>query len=137
MKITVAQMRSLPSFFRKITDPRRQQGLRHRLPTVLGIAAGAILCGIRSYESIFEWAESLSQKNREHFGCRYEKGRHEVPSLSIIRNVLVRVDPLELNAAFRRWNAVQFSSVQFSSVQHGIYALGIIINNNYNIYMAP
>jgi len=104
MKITVAQMRSLPSFFKAITDPRRQQGLRHRLPTVLGIAAGAILCGIRSYEAIFEWAESLTQKNREHFGCRYEKGRHEVPSLSIIRNVLVRVDPLELNAALHHWN---------------------------------
>lgn len=104
MKITAAQMRSLPSFFKEITDPRRPQGLRHRLPTVLGISAGAILCGMRSYESIFDWAEGLTQKAREHFGCRYQKGHHEVPSLSIIRDVLVRVDPLELNAALRRWN---------------------------------
>jgi len=59
---------------------------------------------MRSYESIFDWAESLTQKARERFGCRYEKGYHEVPSLSIIRNVLVRVNPLELDAAFRRWN---------------------------------
>ncbi len=104
MKITAAQMRSLPSFFKEITDPRRTQGLRHRLPTVMGIAAGAILCGMRSYESMFDWAESLTQKSREHFGCRYEKGHHQVPSLSIIRDVLVRVDPLELDAALRRWN---------------------------------
>lgn len=104
MKITTAQIRSLPDFFKGITDPRRQQGLRHRLPTVLGIAAGAVLCGMRSYESISEWAEGLSQKSREHFRCRYQKGRHEVPSLSIIRDVLVRVDPIELDAAFRRWN---------------------------------
>ncbi len=104
MKISVAHMRSLPSFFKEITDPRRPQGLRHRLPTVLGIAAGAVLCGMKSYESIFDWAESLSQKAREHFGCRCQKRQYEVPSLSIIRDVLVRVDPLELNAALRRWN---------------------------------
>ena len=104
MKITAAQMRSLPDFFREIEDPRRAQGLRHRLPSVLGIAAGAVLCGMRSYESISDWAEGLTQKAREHFYCRHTKGRYEVPSLSIIRDVLVRVDPGELDAAFRRWN---------------------------------
>ncbi len=104
MKITAAQMRSLPDFFREIEDPRRAQGLRHRLSTVLGISAGAVLCGMRSYESISDWAESLTQKSREHFYCRYTKGRYEVPSLSIIRDVLVRVNPEELDAAFRRWN---------------------------------
>lgn len=106
MKITAAQMCSLPDFFRTIEDPRRTQGLRHRLPSVLGIAAGAVLCGMRSYESISDWADSLTQKAREHFGCRYHKGRFEVPSLSIFRNVLVRVAPAELNAAFQCWNDV-------------------------------
>jgi len=104
MKITAAQMRSLPDFFRMIEDPRRTQGLRHRLPSVLGIATGAVLCGMRSYESISDWADSLTQKAREHFGCRYHKGRYEVPSLSIFRDVLVRVDPTELNASFKCWN---------------------------------
>ena len=104
MKITKQQIRSLPSFFKNINDPRRAQGRRHRLSTVLGIAAGAVLCGMRSYEAIFDWADSLSQKSREHFRCRYEKGRHTVPSLSIIRDVLTRVDPSELEAAFIAWN---------------------------------
>ena len=36
------QMRSLPEFFKEIPDPRRAQGRRHRLSTVLAIAAGAI-----------------------------------------------------------------------------------------------
>ena len=43
--LTAAQMQSLPSFFSPIPDPRRPQGRRHRLSTVLGIAAGAVLCG--------------------------------------------------------------------------------------------
>jgi len=104
MKITTEQMRSLPSFFKDITDPRRTQGRRHRLSTVLGIAAAAVLCGMRTYESIHEWADSLTPTTRAHFRCRYDKGQYLVPSLSIFRNLLVRVDPLELEAAFRRWN---------------------------------
>lgn len=104
MRISTTQMRSLPDFFDRVTDPRRAQGRRHRLSTVLGIAAGAVLCGMRSYESIAEWADSLSQKNREHFRCRYAKGRFLVPSLTILRDLLVRVDPAELNKAFQHWN---------------------------------
>ncbi len=106
MKISTNQMRSLPDFFKDINDPRRTQGKRHRLSTILGIAAGAVLCGMRSYESIAEWADDLSQNARQQFRCRYVKGRYIVPSLSIFRNLLVRVDPTELEEAFRRWNAV-------------------------------
>ena len=104
MKITAGQMRSLPDFFKSVTDPRRAQGRRHRISTVLGIAAGAVLCGMRSYESISDWAESLTQNARGHFNCSYQSGRYSVPSLSILRNVLVRVDPAELGAAFQCWN---------------------------------
>lgn len=75
MKITRQHMRSLPSFFKAINDPRRPQERRYRLSTVLGIAAGAVLCGMKSYEAIYDWADSLSQKSREHFRCRAEKGR--------------------------------------------------------------
>ena len=32
------------------------------------------------------------------------KGKYVVPSLSILRDLLVRVEPTELEAAFRRWN---------------------------------
>ena len=45
MRLTAEQMRSLPYFFSQLPDPRRTQGRRHRLSTVLGIAAGAVLCG--------------------------------------------------------------------------------------------
>jgi len=102
--LTAAQMQSLPSFFREIPDPRRAQGRRHRLSTVLALAAGAVLCGMRGYRAIWDWAQSLGQKSRERFGCRREKGRYVVPSESIIRNVLIRVVPAHLDRALRRWN---------------------------------
>jgi hypothetical protein len=104
MKLNAEQMRSLPDFFKAIADPRREQGRRHRLATVLAIAAGAVLCGMRGYQAIFDWAESLGQKARERFGCRRHKGRYIVPSLFIIRDVLIRVDPVQLDRAINQWN---------------------------------
>jgi len=102
--LSAAQMQSLPCFFREIPDPRRAAGRRHGLSTVLGIAAGAVLCGMRGYKAISDWAQSLGQKARERFGCRREKGRYGVPSESIIRNVLIRVEPAHLDRALRGWN---------------------------------
>src|SRR5437588_12948903 len=97
MRLTAEQMRSLPSFFSQISDPRRAQGRRHRLSMVLGIAAGAVLCGMRGYQAISDWAQSLGQKSRERFGCRREEGRYVVPSEYVLRNVLIRVTPAHLD----------------------------------------
>jgi hypothetical protein len=97
-------MRSLPFFFRDIPDPRRAQGRRHSLSTVLAIATAATLCGMRGYLAISDWAQSLGQKAPERFDCRRENGRTLVLSLSIIRDVLIRVDPSHLDRALQRWN---------------------------------
>jgi len=104
--LSADQMYALPDFFRPITDPRRAQGRRHPLPTVLAIAAGASLCGMRGYKAIAGWAKSLGPKARERFGCRRKQGRRSVPSEYVIRDVLIRVDPVELDGALQRWNAV-------------------------------
>ncbi len=104
MRLTADQMRSLPAFFSQIPDPRRTQGRRHRLPSVLGIAAGAVLCGMRGYKAMADWAQSLGQKARERFACRREQGQYVVPSESILRNVLIRVAPGDLDRALQRWN---------------------------------
>lgn len=102
--LTATQMRTLPDFFNDIPDPRRAQGKRHRLATVLAISAGAILCGLRGYKAIAEWAEDLGPKARERFRCRRKQGRFLVPSESIIRDVLIRVDPAALDRALQQWN---------------------------------
>ena len=104
MKLKANQMESLPSFFAEIPDPRRAQGRRHRLVTVLAIAAGASLCGMRGYQAIADWAKSLGKNARQRFGCRYAKDHYVVPSESIIRDVLIRVDPVHLDRALQRWN---------------------------------
>ena len=102
--LNAKQMRMLPQCFTTITDPRRAQGRRHRLPVVLGIAAGATLCGMRGYKAMFDWAESLGQRARERFGCRRENKRYIVPSEFVIRDCLVRIEPDELDRALNAWN---------------------------------
>lgn len=104
MKLTSKQMRSLPDFFKEIEDPRRDQGKRHQLHTVLAIAAGAVLCGMRGYKAISDWAKKLSPLMRERFGCRFQNGKRIIPSEGIIRDILMRVDPVQLDRALQCWN---------------------------------
>lgn len=104
MKLTAEQMRSLPDFFRKIHDPRRAQGKRHRIHVVLAISAGAVLCGMRGYKAISDWAKALSPLMRERFCCRYQNGKRIVPSEGTIRDVLLRVEPVALDQALQQWN---------------------------------
>ncbi len=71
---------------------------------MLGIAAGAVLCGMRGYKAISDWADALGQKARERFGCRRENGHYVVPSEFVIRDCLVRIEPGVLYRALNAWN---------------------------------
>ncbi len=102
--LTADHMRFLPEFFTEIPDPRRAQGRRHPLPTVLALAAGATLCGMRGYKAMADWAKSLGPKARARFGCRFANGRRLVPSEYVIRDLLIRLDPGHLDQALQRWN---------------------------------
>ncbi len=113
MKLTANQMLSLYDFFKEIDDPRRAQGKKHHLPTVLALAAAAILCGMRGYKDIALWSQSLGQKARSRFRCRKREGKYFVPSCSVIRNVLISIDPDQLDRALAAWNA-QYGSLDES-----------------------
>lgn len=113
MKITAKQMLSLYDFFRTIDDPRRAQGKKYQLASVLSLAAAAILCGMRGYKDISLWVHSLGDKARSRFRCRKRGGKYEVPSMSVIRNVLMGIDPDQLDQALNRWNA-QYGSMDES-----------------------
>jgi len=109
MALSAAQMGSLRPYFADIPDPRRAQGRRHRLSVVLALAAGASLCGMQGYQAMAEWAASLGQAARRCFGCRYKGGRYLVPSLYVIRDCLVRVEPDALDRGLEAWQAAQIA----------------------------
>ena len=104
MTLSAAQMRSLPEFFLGIDDPRRRQGRRHALPTVLALATAATLCGMRGYKAMSEWVDDLSPRVLQRFRVRRRDGQYRPPSLSAMRSLLIRVDPAQLDAALRAWH---------------------------------
>ena len=106
MSLEAEYMWALPDFFKNVKDPRRAEGQRHSLPTVLAIIAGATLCGMKGYKAFYDWANSLGQKARERFNCYQKDGKYYVPSEYTIRNILVRVNPDDLNQALQNWNTV-------------------------------
>jgi hypothetical protein len=64
LMLTADQMKTLSGLFNAMPDPRRTQGRRHRLSTILAISTGAILCGRIGYKGIAQWAKSLGQDMR-------------------------------------------------------------------------
>ena len=104
IRLNADQMRWLPQCFTTLEDPRRAQGRRHRLPVVLGLAAGATLCGMRGYKAIADWADALGPQARARFGCRRANGHDVVPSELVIRDGLVRLDPGALDQALNAWD---------------------------------
>lgn len=93
LMLTASQMNALPTLFKSIQDPRRTQGRRHRLETILAITTGAILCGRVGYKGIAKWAQSLGQDARARFQCYYKQERYHAPSEYIIRDTLIKVEP--------------------------------------------
>lgn len=113
MKLRAHDQASLYDHFREINDPRRAQGRKHPLPTVLALVAAAVLCGVRGYKGIHLWVDQLGQQALSRFRCRKRNGKYEAPSRTVIRNVMIGVDPDQLNHALAGWNK-QYSSADES-----------------------
>ncbi|MGH7593454.1 MAG: Druantia anti-phage system protein DruA [Gemmatimonadales bacterium] len=124
LMLTAQHLRALPQFFKDVPDPRRLAGRRHPLSTVLAIAAGAYLCGARGYKAMGAWAEQLSQSARQGLRCRCERNHYRVPSESIIRDVLLRVDRGDLERALQGWNT-RFATSDASLVLQGQALLSV------------
>ena len=84
---------------RRISDPRKARGIRHRLEVVLGIGVCAVLCGARSYRGIGDWASALRRQDLRRFGSHRDKA----PSEPTIRRVLQSVDAGEFDARIGEW----------------------------------
>ncbi len=82
--------------------PRPLAGARHGRG---GRVLAATLSGARGYKAISEWVNDLSPKVLAHFGVRCRNRTRIPPSRTVTRDVLVRVDPRQLDDALRAWTA--------------------------------
>ena len=86
---------------RSITDPRKRRGIRHPFESVLALAVMAALSGMRSYESIAEWAKDCPKELLKRFRCWC----HKAPSEPTFRRVLQSTNATEVDRAISAWLA--------------------------------
>ncbi|MDE0308378.1 MAG: DUF4338 domain-containing protein [Acidiferrobacterales bacterium] len=101
---------SLYEYFDAVDDFRSEQGKRYSLACVLSLIAAATLSGARGYKGIWIWCDGLSQANRRHFRCFYARGERHVPSITVIRNVIMKVDPEQLQKQINNFCSKHFGT---------------------------
>lgn len=93
--------KGLVTFMHKVHDPRMPRGIRHSIPSVLAVAALAVICGQHGYHEMGQWAKALAPDQLRRLGCFHSpsSGRYVAPSSETIRRVLMTIDPDELDRA--------------------------------------
>lgn len=83
----------------RIPDPRKRQGLRHSLVSILALAACATLSGAKSLEAIAQWAAGVSAEVLERLGCR----RRLPPSEPTFRRTLGKIGIERFESEVGQW----------------------------------
>jgi predicted transposase YbfD/YdcC len=96
---------SLVAALSEVPDPRDARGIRHQLPTVLGLALAAVLAGSVSVYAIGQWIAGCSQKTLRAFGARVDPttGRYAGPDEKTVRVLCARLDGDALDGVMGRW----------------------------------
>ncbi|MEV0696231.1 ISAs1 family transposase [Streptomyces sp. NPDC050388] len=91
----------------EVPDPRKARGVRHRLVTVLALAACAVLAGASSLLAIGEWIADAPGHVLESLGVRPDPVMpdRDRPAESTVRRLLSRLDGDALDAVLARWLA--------------------------------
>src|ERR671933_847778 len=82
----------------EINDPRRPQGRRYALAPLLLFSVLAVLAGATSYQGIITFIDVHRERLNTEFGARFRRA----PAINTLRNLLLALDPTDLEAAFRR-----------------------------------
>jgi predicted transposase YbfD/YdcC len=99
-----------------LPDPRRRQGLRYPLHTVVVTALLAMMCGCDDAESMACWAKIHCEWLKTFLDCP-----HGTPSQDVYLHVLGAIDPKAFQATYRAW-------VDLSSLQLGIQTRHIAVD---------
>ena len=131
------RLSSLREGFARVREFRKEQGKRHRIPTVLAIAAGAKMAGVLGgYGGIASYAKNLTRPQRRALHCWYnhKTEEYEVPSESCFLRVLQGVDPVQVEAVTLAWqdevlgpNTDPLVAIDGKTLKHsGVHLVGAI-----------
>ncbi|MDM4718640.1 ISAs1 family transposase [Micromonospora sp. WMMA1363] len=113
---------SLVAALSEVSDPRDARGIRHRLPTVVGLALAAVLAGNTSVYAIGQWIAGCSQKTLKVFGARVAPatGRYVGPDEKTVRGLCARLDGDVLDAVMGRWLQRRALAAQRAKARTGV-----------------
>ncbi len=99
------QMEDLLLRLRRLPDFRKPRGIRHPYFTVLTIAIAALLGGEKTYASLAEWADRLTQNQLKRLRARFDKKKKCFipPSEPTIRRVLQSADVESVEQCLGGW----------------------------------
>lgn len=89
---------SLLTFLSQVPDPRGRKGRRHSLSAMLTTVVCGVLCGNRGYSQLVEWLHELPVAAWHWMGYT-----RRPPKLDCFRDLLMKLDPAVLEAAFATW----------------------------------
>jgi hypothetical protein len=106
------QFQSLVDVFGEVPDFRSRSGRRHRLDTVLAIAAAAVLAGARTYADISGVADDLSQPQLRRLRAWYNRKtqKYQPPCETTFWLVLTGLDAAVLDQKVGQWLLAQQAS---------------------------
>jgi predicted transposase YbfD/YdcC len=95
------QVGGLRARLAQVPDPRRPQGRRHCLSSLLLIVLCALAADKDGYTHMEAWARDAPPRVLSALGVRFDAltGGHVVPDESTLRDVMARIDPAALAAA--------------------------------------
>src|SRR2546426_12002104 len=106
------------SVYEQVKDPRRNQGKRFTLTSILLLALAAILSNHVSELAIAEWGAGQSEEVKKALG--FEKG--VTPHQTTIQRLFRKLSIEELEEAFRRIFVQMFEQ---NTEERGVYAVAI------------
>lgn len=82
-----------------IVDPRKKRGIRYSSVALLALSLCACISGVKSYDGIWDYAQSLCPDALRVLG--FKRGKR--PSESALRRFLQRLDPEEIDGKVGDW----------------------------------
>ena len=102
--------------FARVRDPRDRRGIRHRLPSVLGLCQGAVRSGCVSLEEITDWISRAGQEVLSAMGVRRgTSGLCVAPHPDTVERLLAALDAQQLADAA---GAVLAEGARFGQVSY-------------------
>jgi hypothetical protein len=94
--------------FGAISDPRSARGIRHSLPTILGLCTAAAASGQVLLADITAWITAAGQEVWAAFGCRRDaEGRHTPPHPDTVERLFTLLQAQQLADGVGSWLAAR------------------------------